>query len=58
MLRRMRMEAQLSAKLARLLPHLDERARRMVAAAEAMALPRGGVSLVHRCCGMSRVTIV
>lgn len=29
----------------------------MVAAAEAMALPRGGISLVHRCCGMSRVTI-
>jgi hypothetical protein len=29
----------------------------MVVAAEAMALPRGGVSLVHRCCGMSRVTI-
>jgi len=54
----MRTESQLSAKLAGLLPHLDERARRMVAAAEAMALPRGGISLVHRCCGMSRVTIV
>jgi len=57
-LRHMRTESQLSAKLARLLPHLDERARRMVAGAEAMALPRGGVSLVHRCCGLSRVTIV
>jgi len=54
----MRMESQISAKLAGLLPHLDERARRMVAAAEAMALPRGGVSLVHRCCGMSRTTII
>jgi len=53
----MRMESQLTEKLARLLPQLDERARRMVAAAEAMTLPRGGVSLVHRCCGMSRVTI-
>ena len=52
------MESQISAKLAGLLPHLDERARRMVAAAEAMALPRGGVSLVHRCCGMSRTTII
>jgi hypothetical protein len=30
----------------------------MVAAAEAMALARGGVSLVHRCCGMSRATIL
>jgi len=45
-------------KLAGLLPHLDERARRMVAAAEAMDLPRGGISLVHRCCGMSRATIL
>jgi hypothetical protein len=53
----MRMESQLSAKLAGLLPCLDERARRMVVAAEAMALLRGGVSLVHRCCGMSRATI-
>jgi hypothetical protein len=52
------MESQLSAKLAGLLPCLDERARRMVAAAEAMALLRGGVSLVHRCCGMSRATII
>jgi hypothetical protein len=54
----MRTDARLSAKLARVLPHLDERARRLVAAAEAMALPRGGVSLVHRCCGMSRATIL
>ena len=54
----MRMESQLSAKLAGLLPRLDERARRLVAAAEAMALPRGGVSLVHRCCGMSRTTLL
>jgi hypothetical protein len=52
------MDAQLSAKLAGLLPRLDERARRLVAAAEAMALPRGGVSLVHRCCGMSRITLL
>ena len=54
----MRMDSRISAKLTGLLPHLDERARRMVVAAEAMALPRGGVSLVHRCCGMSRVTIL
>ena len=30
----------------------------MVTAAEALALPRGGISLVHRCCGISRVTIL
>jgi hypothetical protein len=54
----MRTESQISMKLAGLLPHLDERARRMVAAAEAMDLPRGGISLVHRCCGMSRATIL
>jgi hypothetical protein len=52
------MESRISAKLAGLLPHLDERARRMVAAAEAMALPRGGVSLVHRCSGLSRATVL
>ena len=54
---RMRTDLRLSEKLAGLLPFLDERARRLVAAAEAMAQPRGGVSLVHRCCGMSRATI-
>ena len=54
----MRMESRVSERLARMLPHLNERARRIVAAAEAMALPRGGVSLVHRCCGMSRDTIL
>lgn len=54
----MRTDSRISAKLKGLLPHLDERARRMVVAAEAMALPRGGISLVHRCCGMSRVTIL
>jgi hypothetical protein len=44
-------------KLGALLPQLDERARRLVAAAEAMSLPRGGVSEVHRSCGLSRTTI-
>jgi len=47
----------LAAKLAALLPQLDERARRLVAAAEAMALPRGGVTAVHRSSGLSRTTI-
>jgi DNA-binding phage protein len=53
----MQTEKQLASKLTSLLPHLDERARRLVAAAEAMALKRGGVSAVCRSCGMSRTTI-
>jgi hypothetical protein len=54
----MQTETRLAMKLAALLPHLDERSRRLVAAAEAMALPRGGSSAVRRCCGMSRTTIL
>ncbi len=54
----MKMDQGLQAKLKSLLPHLDERARRLVAASEAMVLPRGGVSLVHRCSGMSRTTLM
>jgi len=38
-------------------PHLDERARRMVAASEARQLGYGGISEVSRACGLSRVTI-
>jgi len=53
----MRTGTALAAKLASLLPQLDERARRLVAAAEAMALPRGGVTAVHRSSGLSRTTI-
>ncbi len=47
----------LARKLAPIWAHLDERARRMVAANEARALGRGGVSAVSRACGLSRVTI-
>ncbi len=47
----------LQEKVARLWPHLDERARRLFAASEARQLGRGGVSLVSRACGLSRVTI-
>src|SRR3989304_4806509 len=53
----MRTGTSLAAKLASLLPQLDERARRLVAAAEAKALPRGGVTEVHRSSGLSRTTI-
>jgi hypothetical protein len=47
----------LAGKLAGLWPHLNERARRMVAATEAQALGYGGVSQVSRACGMTRMTI-
>jgi len=48
---------ELKKKLLQMWPHLNERSRRMVAAAEAVQLGYGGVSLVSRACGMSRVTI-
>ncbi len=48
----------LTQKLRRVWPHLHERGRRMLAAAEALALGHGGVSQVSRACGLSRVTIL
>jgi hypothetical protein len=47
----------LSAKLSAILPLLDERQRRMVLAAEARALGRGGVTTVSRAASVSRPTI-
>jgi hypothetical protein len=47
----------LKQKVARLWPHLDERARRLFAASEAQQLGHGGVSVMSRACGLSRVTI-
>ena len=47
----------LAEKVAQLWPHLDERSRRLFAASEARQLGRGGISLVSRACGLSRVTI-
>jgi len=44
-------------KLMLLWPHLNERSRRMLAATEALGLGYGGVSVVSRACGLSRVTI-
>jgi hypothetical protein len=44
-------------KVARPWLHLDERARRLFAASEARQLGPGGVSIVSRACGLSRVTI-
>ncbi len=53
----MRSLRDVQGKLRRLWPHLNERGRRMLAAAEAVERGRGGVSLVSRACGLSRVTI-
>jgi hypothetical protein len=47
----------LATKFGRIWPYLDERARRMVAASEAKHLGYGGVSIVSRACGLSRITI-
>src|SRR5438105_2130481 len=46
----------LSAKFDALLPHLDERQRRLVLAAEARWLGHGGIELVARASGTSRKT--
>jgi Rhodopirellula transposase DDE domain len=48
---------QLRAKFNVIWPHLDERAKRLMAASEARQLGYGGVSEVSRACGLSRVTI-
>jgi len=49
--------ALLKEKFEVLWPHLDERAKRLMAAGEARQLGYGGVSVVSRACGLSRVTI-
>jgi Rhodopirellula transposase DDE domain len=50
-------EEQLREKYRSLLPHLNERAKRLMLAADAKAIGYGGMSLVHRASGVSRVTI-
>ncbi len=47
----------LREKLRSVWPLLDERGRRLIAASEALALAYGGVSAVHRACGLSRKAI-
>lgn len=49
--------SELKKKFALIWPHLDERARRMMAANEARQLGYGGVSKISRASGLSRVTI-
>ncbi len=48
----------LAQKLKAVWPLLDERTRRLMAANEAIGLGYGGVSVVHRACGLSRKAIV
>ena len=50
-------EEVLAAKFAALLPHLDERQRRLVMGAEARALGHGGIRAVARAAGISAVTV-
>lgn len=47
----------LAGKFGAAWPHLDERARRIMAASEAMSLGHGGVTAVSRACGLSRTVI-
>lgn len=49
--------AELKQKFSSVWPVLDERARRIVAASEAIGLGYGGVSIVRRACGLSRKAI-
>ena len=50
-------ERVLAAKFEALLPHLDERQRRLVLGAEARWLGHGGIELVARASGVSRTTV-
>ncbi|PYT22101.1 MAG: ISAzo13 family transposase, partial [Acidobacteria bacterium] len=50
-------DAQLTQYFAGMWPHLDEHARRLVAASKAVELGYGGISRVSRACGLSRVTL-
>jgi hypothetical protein len=54
----MDVDAQLIRYFAGIWPHLDEHARRLVAANKAVELGYGGVSRVSRACGLSRVTVI
>jgi len=53
----MNTEQQISKKLAIVIPHLNEKQRRVLLAAEAKMLGWGGISKVAKATGVSRVTI-
>jgi hypothetical protein len=50
-------EATLAAKFESILPHLDERQRRLLLGAEARALGHGGIRLVARAAGVREATV-
>jgi hypothetical protein len=50
-------DAQVAQYFAGIWAHLDEHARRLVAASKAVELGYGGISRVSRACGLSRVTL-
>jgi hypothetical protein len=50
-------ETALTAKFAALLPHLDERQRRLTVAAEARSIGHGGIRLAARAAGMREATV-
>src|SRR5664279_5636846 len=50
-------DEKLAAKFAVLLPHLDERQRRLLLGAEARELGRGGIARVAAAAGVSRPTV-
>ena len=50
-------DQRLAQKLAAILPHMNEPQRRVLLAAEARALGRGGITRVARAAGVSRATI-
>lgn len=50
-------DVELQKKFRSVWPLLDERTRRIMAASEAIGLGYGGVSMVHRACGLSRKAI-
>ncbi len=53
----MEMSRYLNMRYRKLMPRLDERSRRLVAAADCVTLGRGGISLVARASGLSRPTL-
>ncbi len=53
----MGVEESLAAKFMALFPHLDERQRRLTMGAEARVLGHGGIAVVARAAGVSRVTV-
>ena len=50
-------EEAIRSRFAAVAPLIDERVRRLVAGAEALAMGRGGVSVVARATGLSRTTV-